>query len=370
MIGAIIVEYNPLHNGHILHIKKTRELMEKISHSSENYLIAIMSGGFVERGEVAILNKYTRATHAICSGVDMVIELPSIFATSSASYFAKGAIDIARKIKGLEMICFGSECGDIEKLKNIINISESKEYNSLVKENMDKGLSYPISTALALESLGIRDNTEYSLPNNTLGIEYIKEAKKVGLEDIMYTIKREGGGYHDITTQSEYISATAIRHSVSNNSIEKIENKLPSYVLKDLFNSHIDYDKLFGIVTSKVLTLDNVYEDNEGVINRIKKFSQIANNYEELISLSHTKRYTKSKIKRILLHIALNHSKDMIREIGNINILAIKESSKHLLSLIEKSEDNYHIENDNYSNKIYNIVSKDKITSESMRIIK
>lgn len=113
MIAAIIVEYNPLHNGHIYHIEQTKKLLSELAPNENNSIVAIMSGNFTERGDIAVLNKYTRAKHAIMSGVDMVIELPAIYATSSAEYFANGAMQIASKIKNLGLICFGAECDDI-----------------------------------------------------------------------------------------------------------------------------------------------------------------------------------------------------------------------------------------------------------------
>lgn len=119
MLGIIIVEYNPLHNGHIYHIEQTKKLMQKLSPNEDNNLVAIMSGNFTERGDIAILNKYTRAKHAILAGVDMVIELPSIYATSSAEFFANGAMQIAKKIKNASLLCFGAENDDIELLKKL-----------------------------------------------------------------------------------------------------------------------------------------------------------------------------------------------------------------------------------------------------------
>ena len=147
------------------------------------------------------------------------------------------------------------------------------------------------------------------------------------------------------------------------------ELKVPQYVFEDLIKSQVDYDKLFAIISSKSLDLNNVYEDSEGIINRIKKYSQTAKNYSELVDAAHTKRYTKSKIRRILLHIALNYGINDLCKIGKPNILAIKQDKRHILSSIDFCGDEICLNQNAYANKIYNIVSNDKITNETMLIL-
>ena len=131
MIATIIVEYNPLHNGHIYHINQTKQLLKQLAPNEDNSIIAIMSGNFTQRGDISMLNKYTRAKHAIFAGVDMVIELPVVYATSSAEYFANGAIQIANKIKDLGLICFGAECDNFDTLNMIAELTTKEEYNNL-----------------------------------------------------------------------------------------------------------------------------------------------------------------------------------------------------------------------------------------------
>ncbi len=374
MIAAIIVEYNPLHNGHIHHINSTRKILDKMHPTTKNHIIAIMSGGFCQRGEPAILNKYTRTKHALLSGVDMVIELPSIYATSAAEYFAKGAIEIISKIDNVGLVCFGSECGDMDKLNNVCDAMSKDKYNSIIKLNLDSGLSYPASSANALTELGVCDNDLLKLPNNTLAIEYIKQAKKFNLAATLATIKREGSGYHDdnydVNNDENFASATAIRKSLTDNKLEEICKQVPKCVYSDLASAEIDYNKLLGVIATCALAANHVYEDNEGIINRIKRGILTVNSYDELIEYSHTKRYTKSKIKRVLIHLALSHFQiDTSRPIGLIKVLGVKEDSKSLLSLINHDGDSYHIDIDTYTNSIYNIVSTDKITMDKMLII-
>lgn len=369
MIAAIIVEYNPLHNGHIYHIGKTKEILSTLAPNEENSLIAIMSGNFTQRGEAAVLNKYTRAKHAIMAGADLVIELPTIYATSSAEFFANGAMQVASKIKNLGLICFGAENDNISELEDIAKITTSKKYDNLIKQYLNEGLSYPVSSEKAIKNLSKIDTKTINEPNNILATEYIKQAKKLGVNAKLYAIKRVGGGYNDDTLGDNFNSAKSIRMAVKNNNLDFESLKIPQYVFDDLCNFGINYDKLFGIIASKCLELDGVYEDNEGLINRIKKYSQIANNYEQLVDLTHTKRYTKSKINRILLHIALNHTKQSLRPIGKVNVIAVSKNKKHLLSLIDFEGDEHNIQQNIYADKIYNIISNDKITDNSMIIV-
>ena len=369
MNALIIVEYNPLHNGHIYHINQTKQLLDNMFPQEENSVIAVMSGNFTQRGDISVLNKYTRATHAIKSGVDMVVELPTIYATSSAEYFANGAMQIASKIKDLALICFGSECDDFSTLQNIADLNFTAEYNTLIKYYMKSGISYPKANELAIQNMSKIDTNLINMPNNILGIEYIKQAKKLNINAKLTSIKRIGNGYNEDSLDGKFNSSKSIRVALDEGKTEFKQLKIPQYVYEDLLNYHVDNNKLLAIIANNCLTIKEVYEDTEGVVNRIKKFSQQAHTYQELVDLAHTKRYTKSKIKRILLHIALSHSADNIQPIGKPNILAVKGNKKSLLSMIDMQGDLIATDMNYFANSIYNIVSKDKILSEKMLII-
>ncbi len=370
MIAAIIVEYNPLHNGHIYHINQTKQLLEQLAPNEDNSIIAIMSGNFTQRGDISVLNKYTRAKHAIFAGVDMVIELPIVYATSSAEFFANGAIQIANKIKDIGLICFGAECDNFDTLNTIAELTTKEEYNNLIKTYLNDGLSYPVACEKALINLTKIDTKIANSPNNILGIEYIKQAKKLNCNAKLIPIKRIGGGYNEDKFTPQFNSAKSIRLALSQNITDTSLLKIPQFVCDDLTKSKIDYDKFFAIIANNCIDMDNVYEDNEGIINRIKKYSQIANNYKELVDLVHTKRYTKSKIKRILTHIALWHTSTALTKIGKPNILAVNEDKKYLLSKIDFSGDEIQSNLNSNANKIYNILSTDKIASSNLVIVK
>lgn len=363
-IAVIIAEYNPLHNGHIYHIERTKQITDA------DAIAVIMSGNFVERGEPAILNKSIRAKHAIECGADIVIELPCLYATSAAKYFAEGAIRTAINIKGAKYLSFGSECGDINTLETLTNITHSEYFSTEIKQNLSSGDSYPIAhekaTCKALLSANLGDKASkidiksISSPNNMLGLEYISAIKRLKAEITPITIKRSGSGYHDELLQdNNYPSATAIRKAIEAN--RNVSDYVPEIINHDLLNMpKIDTNRLFAVIAMRLI--DNLtfecYEDNEGIINRVRESLCIAKDLDELIRLTHTKRYTLSRIKRVLLHIALNHSPQLLNApIDYARVLAVKKDRLDLLSLIQNQPSNSELyQSDLYADKIYKLI--------------
>lgn len=363
-IAVIIAEYNPLHNGHLYHIKQTKEI------TSADAVAVIMSGNFVERGEPAILNKSIRAKHAIECGADIVIELPCLYATSAAKYFAEGAIRTAMNIKGAKFLSFGSECGDIRILETLSNITHSDTFNMAIKESIASGDSYPIahekainkaikSANFAKNALKI-DTKSIISPNNILGLEYISAIKRLSADITPITIKRTGSGYHDdLLQETDYPSATAIRKAIGNN--ENYNDFVPENTHYDLKNApKIDTNRLFAVIAMRLL--DNsafeCYEDNEGIINRVRESISVAKDLDELIRLTHTKRYTLSRIKRVLLHIALNHTPQLLNApIDYARVLAVRNDRLDLMSLIKNQPSASALyKSDLYADKIYNLI--------------
>lgn len=376
-IAVIIAEYNPLHNGHLYHIKKTREA------TNADAVAVIMSGNFVERGEPAILNKSIRARHAIECGADIVIELPCLYATSAAKYFAEGAIRTAMNIKGAKQLSFGSECGDIDTLKAISNITHSESFNTAIKESLANGDSYPIAHEKAINhAIKSADFAENALkidtksiisPNNILGLEYISAIQRLSADITPITIKRTGSGYHDDLLQEDnYPSATAIRKAIGNK--ESFSDFVPETTLYDLKNApNIDTNRLFAVIAMRIidnLTFD-CYEDNEGIINRVRESLNTANDLDELIRLTHTKRYTLSRIKRVLLHIALNHSPQLLdAPVDYARVLAVKKDRLDLLSLVKNQPSNSALyQSDLYADKIYKLIGGSTETTYKLQKI-
>ena len=222
---GIIGEYNPFHNGHLYHLEQSKRM------TGANYTVAIMSGNFTERGSTALINKWSRTEIALNNGIDLVIELPVLYATSSAEGFAEGAIKILNSLKVVDYISFGAETSNIDILQEIANIlyAEPKNYKALLAQELNKGLSFPKSRENAL--MLYLNNEKYSniisSPNNILGIEYIKALKKLKSNIKPISIARFEAGYNDTSYTGNIASATAIRNIVKNGGFDILKRLLP-----------------------------------------------------------------------------------------------------------------------------------------------
>ena len=263
---GLITEYNPFHNGHALHIKKALEL------SGADICAIVMSGDFVQRGEPAVMNKYDRTAVAVSSGADLVIELPVRYSTSSAETFAGGAVDILNSL-GVDSICFGSESGDIKILSEIADIlaSEPDDFGALLKKELKKGISYPAARMNALTQLGIVSEDVVknilSLPNNILGIEYIKSIKRNAYPIKPITFKRSGMPYiskfQDI--RDENISEDSSDVDDNPNSSDDDNKIVSSYAIrKELFNKLDElYNPELDVNDLEIFTEDDLPDDIE-----------------------------------------------------------------------------------------------------------
>lgn len=341
--AAIIAEFNPLSNGHKYIIDETKKLFPN------HKILVVMSGDFVQRGEPAILDKQTRAKHAICAGADVVIELPFSYATSSAEDFAYGAIKILNSINGVSHLVFGSECGDITQLfKAEQNLSSLDNKN--IKSNLKNGNSFASSV--------INASTDQILtkPNNMLGVMYLKALKETNSNIIPTTIKRlDNYNSNDI---SPLASATAIRKSIKNKTILKNKNILPEFTVEDILSapeiSLDEYYKLlsYNLINTNSKELENIYGVSEGLEYKIISASITSTTFDEFICALTSKRYPKNKIKRILVHGLLNLTKHDMEKIKKstpyLKVLAIndvfkkdilKDLSESVATLITKKKD-------------------------------
>lgn len=324
-ILGIVVEYNPFHTGHLYHLEKAKEIVQP------DLTIAIMSGNYVQRGEVAIIDKFKRSELAIKYGVDLVIELPFVYVSQSADYFCKGAIDLLYHI-GVTDLVFGSECGTIETFKEIAYAIEKQPetYNQYVKASMNQGLRYPDACNQALSQLL---GKSIVTPNDLLGLGYVKEVIFNHYPINLHCIERSND-YHE-TTLNKVASATALRKALFNH--EDVQDYLfdMSYYKKlykqsDFFN-YLKYQILIQDENS----LKNIHLVDEGIENLLKKVINQVNNYEALVTKLTSKRYTKTRIQRMLLHILLNNTKQEIQNALNVNYL-------HILKMNQKGQDYLH----------------------------
>ena len=311
---GIICEYNPFHNGHIYHIKKIKELYP------DSLIILVMSSSFTMRGELSFLNKWDKTSIALNYGIDLVIELPTFYATNSADTFSEGAIKILTIMK-CDYLVFGSECNNIRLLTKYAQTQLSNpEYDPLVKKYMDEGNNYPTSMSKALKDIC---NENVYLPNDLLGLSYIKEIIRQKSNIIPISILRTTE-YHSTNLTSIITSATSIRNAILNN--RDVSSTVPKETNERIIRLNYE-DNLFKLLKYKILNnmndLDKYQDVDEGLDNLIRKNIIKVNNYKELIEVVKNKRYTYKKLNRMFIHILLDIKKDNISKLKKINYIRI-----------------------------------------------
>lgn len=326
-IIGLIAEYNPFHNGHLYQINKIKEKYP------DSIIIAVVSSSFTQRGDVSIIDKWTKTQIALDNNIDLVVELPFVYATQSSDIFAKGAIEILKRLN-IDTLVFGTESTSLDQISTIADLElYNPEYNNLVKQYLKEGINYPTATNKAILALNGR---KISTPNDLLALSYIKEIKKQNLHITSVNIVRTSI-YHSLSSEGNISSATAIRHKNLKN--EKIDNLIPyspNLIKKISMNNYYPYLKYKilseGIEIKKYNTLE------EGIENKITKEIINANTYEELITKIKTKRYTYNKISRMLLHILTNFTKEEAQniKIDYIRILGFNKNGQKYLNKIKK----------------------------------
>lgn len=348
-ITGIITEYNPFHNGHKFHLEESKK------QTKSDGTICIMSGNFVQRGGPAIIDKWKRTEMALSNGVDLIIELPTFYAVSSAEFFAKGAVSILNSLNIVNNLFFGSEIGDAKALSEIakVLVSEDERFQNILKENLSLGLTFAKAREKSLiEYLNSSEiNNIITSSNNILGIEYIKSILKLNSSINPVALKREGSNYNDKSLSQTFSSATSIREVLKNTSnIEDLKNIIPleSYEVFSKLQEQ-DYrftfeEEMFKYIKYKIQTncvnFNNLYEVTEGLDNKIIKEISSSNSLHEFILKIKSKRYTYSKISRILTHIYLGLDNDDFKDIANENnlyvrVLGFNKTGREILSLIK-----------------------------------
>ena len=351
-ICGIISEYNPFHNGHAHHLKMSREI------SGCDYLICLMSGSFTQRGEPAIFDKWTRAQAAVMGGADLVIELPVLYALRSAEGFAAGAVKLLSALKA-EMFSFGSETGDLASLEKIAEIlnKEPRRFRTYLKENLSRGLSFPAAREQALSRYmdDARVSEFLTGSNAILGIEYLKANLSLNHRRMTPVIvKRKGSDYNDASLSDTFSSATAIRQSVLTDGLSKrVSGNVPPSAFK-LYNDliHDGYRPvgkemffdvlLYALRKCSAREIMGFPDVSEGLENRIKKAAANADTYEDLILMIKSKRFTYTRIQRILSYLLLGITDNMTAYADqntpkSVKVLAYKKTADPLLSYLSKN---------------------------------
>ncbi|MFA6709690.1 MAG: nucleotidyltransferase [Fusobacterium sp.] len=365
---GIIVEYNPFHNGHKLHLDYARK--------QGNIVIGVMSGDFVQRGEPALINKWDRAKMALLEGLDIVVELPVFYSTQSAEIFAKGSINILKELKVNEVV-FGSESDNLDKLQEVIKLESNSNFIENVKKNLKDGDSYPTAYNKEIKNyLG----EEYEIKSNDiLGIEYLRAIKTLKLDMKVKTLKRKGEGYHSSVSTGNILSATGIRkllkedkdieNFISKNSKEIILKNKENKKLTDISNF---YNLIRYAIISKREILKDIQDIEVGFENRIYEMALKSSSYEIFMENLMTKRYTIGRTQRILIHILLSIKKEdtvkLKKELPYIRILGFSDEGRTYLNKLKKEKkDDLDNSNIQILTSLKNI--KKKLSIEQLRYL-
>lgn len=347
-VVGIIAEYNPMHNGHIYHINQAKKL------ANAEFAIVVMSGSFTEQGNVAVLDKISRAELAIKNGADMVIELPTIYATSSSENFALGAVNILNSLNIVTHLAFGAECNNILPLENIAKlcITCKNQIVEEIKKKMKSGTSSANAYAEVIYNYLPETSMDVFLPNNILAIEYLKALISLKSEIKPVLVHRLKTNHSDsqIPCMCEYASSTSIREVLKDTAltepekIQKISKVVPENTLK-LLESHKynTNEKIWNLLKYAITKLGvnglkQIHEVSEGLENKIYDVALKSQSYNDFIFEVKSKRYALSRIKRICVYILLGITKEKYANLNGINyarILKVKKESTSLLSLLE-----------------------------------
>lgn len=369
-VAGIVAEYNPFHNGHLYQIEETK------LNTGCDCIVAVMSGNFVMRGEAALYNKFVRAKGAVLGGVDLVLELSVPYALSSSEYFSYAGVSVLDSLNVTDYISFGSEEGNISSLSKIADCLLKESTIEKIRENQKKGIS--VFSAIS-EEFSDEDNKILEMPNNILAINYIKALKRLNSKIIPYTVKRKNVGYNDSNAKESFASATGIREMLKNK--EDIKEFIPASSYDLIKDENPVFEEAMNDIITYLLRIKKPedllkYADvNEGLENLIIKTALNEYGIQDIAMGIKSKRYTYTRIKRILYNILLDIDKSE-REIKPqfARVLAFNEKGQEILSKIKKKSDipvftnptkdmykKYEILNtDLKASYIYHILSKEK----------
>lgn len=345
-IAAIIAEYNPFTAGHAYHIEQTKAL------THADAVICIMSGNFVQRGEPAIFDKQLRTRMALEGGIDVVIELPTLFALQTAEHFAYGSVKILDLLGCVDCLSFGAET-DLAFLGRIASLLADEPYSfkKELSKNLDNKQSFAVARSNAIASyfnLSEEEKLCLSLPNSILAIEYIKKLMQFesGIQPV--SIHRAGAGYNDDTELTDYMSATAIRKAIRENTFSSISSKLPAKISKLIFQqtkaaNDNDFYRLiqYALMRSDSASVAKISGITEGLENLFIS-NAYAKTFDELLENVHSKRYTKTAVRRMMYNILLGITKDKLDRAMKTNdalyarILGFRQESSNVVKYISQ----------------------------------
>lgn len=389
-VAAVICEYNPFHNGH----KHQLDTIKK--ELNVDYIVCLMSGDFVQRGEPAVFSKESRTEWAVDNGADVVLLLPAVYSTSGADLFALGAVNILSGLGCIDYLCFGSECGNIDLLSECaFALMKNGNINSpAIKELIREGNTFGKARSLLFPEYAHILNS----PNNILAFEYISALNQLNSSIKPYTIKREGQEYNsdNYSSSSTFLSASSIRKGLYLNDFEKIRNHIPYNIDSSniaIVNPDILSKEIFYALLSRKDVLNNYLEVNDDLAKRINNKIMSFDSFSSFVSILKTKNMTHSRISRALIHILLGikNSEDYFKSnminLNYVKLLGFKKESEEFfkhqpknpsVKIISKIPDEYNSFNsftkeifdiDLFASTLYDSISGSKIHEYSKKLI-
>ena len=307
-IAGIIAEYDPFHNGHEAHIYATKAA----NGGNASHVVAVISGNFTQRGEPALLSKFKRAEMALSCGADLVLELPLPWAMAPAEHFAAGGVAVLHALGCVDMLSFGSECGDTAALSQLASLSRNPDYPSALKKELDSGVPYAAAgQAAAAKILGADVATHLASPNNTLGIEYLRAMAAQGANWEVFTLQRQGALHNEMVAKDAFASATMLREMVREDNLHLLDAYMPASASSLLQRAYKNGETATQTLRLEIALMAHLrrlsadeYADlpwlSEGLENRLYRESRAAADYYSLLNAVKTRRYPMARLRRVL----------------------------------------------------------------------
>ena len=343
--AGIIIEYNPLHSGHVYMLEETRRRL-----GADTAIVGVMSGDFVQRGDFAIVRKQARARAAVESGVDLVLELPLPWAVSSAEGFAEGGVQVLQATGLVTHLAFGSECGEAEPLRQLAETLLDKRLDDLIRQELAAGVSFAAARQRAVEQLTSPETAALlEQANNALGIEYCKALLKRNSKIQPLTVRRSGSGHDAALQAGEHPSGSAVRQLLrSGNRQEALSLMAPAmaraYEAEETAGrAPVLMETCERAILARLRSMgpeefERLDEGREGLYNRLYDASRTAVSVEELLAAAKTKRYAYARLRRMVLWAWLGISpEDVPAQVPYLRVLAANEKGRELLARMKKT---------------------------------
>lgn len=368
-IAGIIAEYDPFHNGHAAHIMATKAT----DGGNATHIVAVMSGSFTQRGEPALLSKFHRTEMALQSGADLVIELPLPWAMAPAENFAAGGVAILAALGCVDLISFGSECGDVKALRQLAGLSDMADYRAELQKQLSNGIPYAAAAQAAAATI-LGENTASALasPNNTLGIEYLRAVQSQNVSIDAYTLSRQGAKHNDAVACENIASASYIRQLIRQGKTADATAYMPTkaahLLLQSIQSQHAPiYSEKIETVIPAILR--RMSEDDfsklpwlsEGLENRLYKAGRCANSYADLLNAVNTKRYPAARLRRMVWSAVLGMTSQDIKGLPPyIRVLGMNSRGREILATASPTlpiltKPSQLKELDDYANRVFQL---------------